>query len=268
MALTETELCNMALGRIGASQLVDLDTDSSTEATQCNLYLDATRDALLRSHPWRFASLWVELVLDEEADSGTSTNDTNTSTKLYDTGQAWTVNGYANYYLWITGGTGANQIRKIASNTATVLTVSVAFTTTPDATSTYEIWQNYPPYPWACQFDLPSNLLRLNRTYETGVSYEIDNGLLKTDESEMAINYVKQVTDPSDFDPLFVEALVLSLAAKLCMPLLHDKARTDRLQAELPGVISRARMVNLQDSKPDLAPQTWSAARRGWTPTE
>jgi len=266
MALDETALCNMALGRIGAAQLTDLDTDSSAEATQCNLHLDATRDALLRSHSWRFASLWVELVRDEEGDSGTSTDDTNTTLKLYDTGQAWTPNAYANYYLWITGGTGANQIRLIASNAATYLTVSVAFTTTPDATSTYEIWENYPPYPWAAQFALPSDLLRLNRTYENAVAYELDNGLLKTDESEMAINYVKQVTDPDDFDPLFVDALVLSLAAKLCMPLLHDKAMKDRLEAELPGVLARARMVNLQDSKPDLAPQTWTQARYGWAP--
>ena len=267
MALDETALCNMALGRIGAAQLTDLDTDSSAEATQCNLHLDATRDALLRSHSWRFASLWVELVRDEEGDSGTSTDDTNTTLKLYDTGQAWTPNAYANYYLWITGGTGANQIRLIASNAATYLTVSVAFTTTPDATSTYEIWENYPPYPWAAQFDLPTDLMRLNRTYETGVHYELDNGLLKTDESEMAINYVKQETDPTNFDPLFVEALVAALAAKLCMPLLRDKVWTDRLQAEAERALSRAKGVNLQDSKPDLAPQTWSDARRGWVNT-
>ena len=266
MAITETSLCNMALGRIGASQLTNLDTDSSDEATQCNLHLDTTRDALLRSHPWRFASLWVELVLDEEADSGTSTNDTNTSTKLYDTGKTWTPDAYNGYYLWITGGTGANQIRLISDTAATYLTVSVAFTTTPDATSTYEIWQNYPPYPWDYQFDLPSDLLRINRTYDSDIYYEIDNGLLKTDEDSVAINYVKQVTDPSDFDPMFVEALVLSLAAKLCMPLLHDKAMKDRLEAELPRVLARARMVNLTESKPDLAPQTWSESRSGWTP--
>jgi len=264
--MTAVSVCNLALSRIGATAIVTL-ADATDEGVQCNLHYEQARDSLLRSHPWRFASLWVELVRDAAADSGTSTGTGNTSTKLYDTGKAWSVNGYANYYLRITGGTGANQIRKIASNTATILTVSVAFTTTPDSTSTYEIWENYPPYPWAYQFDLPSDLLRLHRTYDAGVYYEIDNGLLKTDESELAINYVKQVTDPDDFDPLFVEALVLSLAAKLCMPLLHDKVMKRELEAELAEVIARARIVNLQDSKPDLAPQTWTAARRGWTPS-
>lgn len=54
----------------------------------------------------------------------------------------WAVNQWANYQVRITGGTGAGQIRTIASNTATVLTVSAAWTTNPDATSTYAIEGN------------------------------------------------------------------------------------------------------------------------------
>lgn len=51
----------------------------------------------------------------------------------------WTVNQWTNYQVRITGGTGIGQVRTIASNTATILTVSVAWTTNPDATSKYEI---------------------------------------------------------------------------------------------------------------------------------
>ena len=260
---TETSVCNMALGRIGASTLTDLDTDSSDEATQCNLYFDKARDALLRSHPWKFASRWANLVQDEAADSGTSTDDTNTALKLYDTDQTWTPDAYNDYYVWITGGTGANQIRQIEDTAATYLTVAVAFTTTPDETSTYEIWENYPPYPWDYQFDLPTDLLRLVETTATGAAYEISHGLLKTDESELAINYVRQMTDPTDWDMLFVQAMVLSLASQLCMPLMHDKVMKDRIAMELAEVVAQARMVNLQDTKPEL-PQTWSEARYGW----
>lgn len=42
-------------------------------------------------------------------------------------------------WIKITGGTGSGQIRRIMKNTATVLTVAPAWTTTPDATSTYAI---------------------------------------------------------------------------------------------------------------------------------
>lgn len=51
----------------------------------------------------------------------------------------WATNQWAGLTLVITGGTGSGQSRTIASNTSTVLTVSVAWMTVPDATSTYEI---------------------------------------------------------------------------------------------------------------------------------
>jgi len=53
--------------------------------------------------------------------------------------KTWTVNQWANYQIRITAGTGIGQVRTIASNTATVITTSAAWTTTPDVTSVYEI---------------------------------------------------------------------------------------------------------------------------------
>ena len=69
---------------------------------------------------------------------GTSTG-TNTTTTLNNTGKTWAVNSWANYQVRISEGTGAGQVRTIASNTATALTVSAAWTITPDATSKYII---------------------------------------------------------------------------------------------------------------------------------
>jgi len=57
-------------------------------------------------------------------------------------GKDWTVNQFTDggsAYIWIYSGTGAGQVRTIASNTATVITVTVAWTTNPDATSYYAI---------------------------------------------------------------------------------------------------------------------------------
>lgn len=42
-------------------------------------------------------------------------------------------------YLWITGGTGADQLRQISSNTGTVITVDENWTTNPDNTSTFRV---------------------------------------------------------------------------------------------------------------------------------
>lgn len=73
--------------------------------------------------------------------TGTSTG-SNTTTTLNNTGKAWLTNQWANYQVRITDGTGIGQIRMIASNTATALTVSAAWTVTPDATSVYVIEGN------------------------------------------------------------------------------------------------------------------------------
>jgi hypothetical protein len=58
---------------------------------------------------------------------------------LSDATMTWGVNAWRGYSLYITGGTGAGQVRFIGSNTATQLTVSTAWTAQPDATSTYAI---------------------------------------------------------------------------------------------------------------------------------
>lgn len=54
----------------------------------------------------------------------------------------WAANQWANAQVRIAAGTGAGQIRTVSSNTATVLTVSAAWTTQPDATSQFSLEGN------------------------------------------------------------------------------------------------------------------------------
>lgn len=56
--------------------------------------------------------------------------------------KSWATNQWANAQVRITRGTGAGQVRTIASNTATVLTVSSNWSVNPDATSEYVIEGN------------------------------------------------------------------------------------------------------------------------------
>lgn len=66
--LTETSICNQALGRIGAKQIGNVETDTSVPAIQCRLHYEQTRDSLIRSYTWRFASGRATLVEDTEVD--------------------------------------------------------------------------------------------------------------------------------------------------------------------------------------------------------
>lgn len=74
-----------------------------------------------------------------------------TNTTLTDNGSTWTVNQWVNYKVRIVGGTGVGQTNNIASNTASVLTVSPNWTVIPDATSVYNIIATTAPgtaYRW------------------------------------------------------------------------------------------------------------------------
>ncbi|MFA9262801.1 MAG: hypothetical protein ACEQSB_05665, partial [Undibacterium sp.] len=64
---------------------------------------------------------------------------TATTTTIGDSGEVWFPNELAGQIVALTGGTGSGQTRRISSNTTTVLTVSPAFTTTPDTTTDFEI---------------------------------------------------------------------------------------------------------------------------------
>lgn len=76
-------------------------------------------------------------ILDTFYDSGTAS--AGGATTLTDGTKAWTADQWINSQVRITGGTGIGQIRRITDNDGTVLTVASAWTTNPDATSTYKI---------------------------------------------------------------------------------------------------------------------------------
>lgn len=69
-------------------------------------------------------------------DTGTATS--GGATTIVDSGAGWGVDQWINFQVRITGGTGIGQRRTITDNDSTTLTVA-AWTTQPDATSTYSI---------------------------------------------------------------------------------------------------------------------------------
>lgn len=64
------------------------------------------------------------------------------ATTLTDTDKAWGANIYAGKIVKITAGTGVGQLKRIASNTGSILTVESAWATNPDATSEYVILED------------------------------------------------------------------------------------------------------------------------------
>ena len=65
---TQTTICNLALTRVRARRIGDIDTDQSAESIACLALWDQAVESLLAQFPWRFARKVVTLELATGAD--------------------------------------------------------------------------------------------------------------------------------------------------------------------------------------------------------
>ena len=118
----------------GIFKKYDFATNTWTSLTQTGLPATIGNDSKLIATPAWIGSGFKSFASGTATAGGAST--------LTNSAKSWATNQWANYQIRISGGTGAGQIRTVASNTGTVITVGAAWTTTPDATSTYSIEGN------------------------------------------------------------------------------------------------------------------------------
>lgn len=70
MAITSISICNKALTYLSAERILAL-TENSENARRCNAIYDYTRDEIIASHTWKFATKWASLAqLDETPING------------------------------------------------------------------------------------------------------------------------------------------------------------------------------------------------------
>lgn len=71
----------------------------------------------------------------------------------------------------------------------------------------------------------------LTRQEELSIPYEVEAGSIYCNLSPAFLRYTSRITDPSQFSPMFIEALSWQLAVRLAMPLTRDpKVRGDAFQ--------------------------------------
>lgn len=61
--MTETEICNLALSRIGVTEYIDSLDEDSAHAQACSVIFDIARDTALASASWSFATKRATLAL-------------------------------------------------------------------------------------------------------------------------------------------------------------------------------------------------------------
>lgn len=295
MSLTEAEvaLCNQALDRI-ASANITYASQTTNEALKCITIYEQTRNSLLRSFDWPFASARAELAaiytitLDSApVPSAWAVDDVIYGTKNGYSATVITVTSDSVYEIAYLSGdfedseklTNAD-VEKVYYNGVEVEWEDeiVLYWDSSDADEVqcgvdYPVFETTTPvFGWDYQYLLPEDFLRLRlldeADYTTAVNDRctIEGNRLLTNFDTANIEYIKKETDPSKFDPLFTEVLVLNKAIKLCTSLpgagpaaLNLK---NELKEELRQIMFRVRAVCKSETNV-TGRSDWNLARYG-----
>ena len=104
------------------------------------------------------------------------------------------------------------------------------------------------------QYQLPTNpyclrILQVGTLRQQPIAWKVEGRRLLTNEGSPSIVYVKRITDTNEFDPMFIDALVIKLAIKIAMPLTESASIMDGLIKELEGIsLPEARSIDGQES--------------------
>ena len=292
MSLTAAELTivNQANDRVGIGQIA-FATQTTLPALTAIRHYEQTRNSLLESFEWPFAVDREELgkistiVLDAEpGPDNWAVGDTITGISSGTTAEILAVTSGTEYEIIHLSGdfTDGETITNATISTVTWEGVAVVYgddevywyddsdDQTNCGTGFPDVDGITPDFEWTHQYHLPNDFLRLKKIYEDdgterpGNRWEREGQRILTDYDTCHIKYIKKVTDPDDFDPLFTEVLILRTALKLTPPLAGTKTNPLKadIKEDLRAVQTKARLVAAQETNVS-GRDDWDLARYG-----
>lgn len=133
-----------------------------------------------------------------------------------------------------------------------------------------------PAFDWPRQFQLPSDCLRLlwagdfypgpnlsDLTNGLDLDYEVEGRVIMSRlPAPLKIRYVAQITDPTQFDALFVEAFACKLAIELGETLTNSSTNRQEAWQEYQQAIRKAlRADAIEKPSQQIADDTWMISR-------
>jgi hypothetical protein len=128
-----------------------------------------------------------------------------------------------------------------------------------------------PAFGWEFAYVLPADFLRLStlngkQADKCVTDYTLESGAILTNSSEAKVTYVRRITDPTLFDPIFTEVLVFRLASAVAMAINKESSVRDEMEQLAALRLSEARFTNAGESKASVVSpvnMTGAAARGG-----
>lgn len=125
-----------------------------------------------------------------------------------------------------------------------------------------------PAFFFSYAYPLPVDCLRVNMPTRLGLDWKIEQhegvpAILTNDGGALEIRYIAKVTDPAQFDPIFVEMLACKIAWHLCEVITQSNTKKQALNAEYMDLKKEAKRLNAFEKTPASEPlDSWIAARQ------
>lgn len=116
------------------------------------------------------------------------------------------------------------------------------------------------------RYSLPNDYLRLVRDDESGtaVDWKIEGRyILSGDDAPLEIRYIADVTDPNQFDAIFVEAFECKLALETCEEITGSTAKRAGVQADYDDAIAEGKKTGAFEKAAQEFPEDdWTTYNR------
>jgi len=265
----EAEICNKALGRIGAELIKDTLEDTK-QSRSCKAVYAQTRDELIRMFPFNFSVKTAYLPRD--ASFVSPLNKYQYAYKLFD---YIDFPGDADESDIITGVSGIVDFPSmigrevfgdlISEGTRIIAADEDSATITLDRPTEGEATSFSSRIPILKILQIDANNDSLYEIIRGGAERRIlcDSVSEIFDEVEyLEMKYCEQVVDPSKFDPIFLDALALRVASKIALPMTNKIQISSKLEQEFAAIMRMAQNSTLEESQYDTPDQLWTESSR------
>jgi hypothetical protein len=121
-----------------------------------------------------------------------------------------------------------------------------------------------PAFDFAAEYTLPTKpyCLRVLQMSYADIEFKIEGRKLLSNEDAASILYISKITDTSQFDPLFTEALTARLAAELAYSITGSNTLSKQMWELYESKIAEARSIDgLEGSSDSIVSDTFISFR-------